>query len=163
MPETIVQPTNSIIVEDRGLIIEEFEAGANCTLAKMLPGTWVIFDVAAGNVKEAGALAVGVLGILMEMPDKTLTQYPAAKGDTVRVITGGYGKVMVRRKISAGAIVPGTPLVTAADGLTGKLTAGTLGAEGDVVAIGAESVGDSTAVVNVVANIQLNPLDKATA
>jgi hypothetical protein len=70
---------------------------------------------------------------------------------------------MVRRKISAGAIVPGTPLVTAADGLTGKLTAGTLGAEGDVVAIGAESVGDSTAVVNVVANIQLNPLDKATA
>jgi hypothetical protein len=163
MPETIVHPINSIIVEDKGLIIEEYEAGANCTLAKMLPGTWVVFDVVAGNVKESAVTATGVIGLLMEMPTKGLTDPPAAKGDTVRVITGGYGKVLVRRVHDAGKIVPGTPLVTAADGLTALLTAGVLGAEGDVVAIGAETVSDSTIEANVVATIQLNPLSKATA
>lgn len=162
MPETIVHPANSIIVEDRGLVIEEFEAGANCTLAKMLPGTWVIFDTVAGNVKEAGLLSTGVIGCLMEMPDKGLTGIPAAKGDTVRVITGGYGKIMVRRGVSAGKITPGLPLVSVTDGLTGLLATGVMGAQGDVVAVGAETVDDSTAEANVVVNIQLNPLSKTT-
>jgi hypothetical protein len=38
MGQDIVYPDNTVIVEDNGLIIEEFEVGANATPAKMLPG-----------------------------------------------------------------------------------------------------------------------------
>ena len=44
MGQDRAHPNNSIIAEDNGLIIEEFEVGANATAAKMLPGTAVILD-----------------------------------------------------------------------------------------------------------------------
>ena len=66
MGQDIVYPNNTVIVEDSGLIIEEFEVGANATPAKMLPGNWVIYDTLAGDIKEAGAKAHGVIGLLMK-------------------------------------------------------------------------------------------------
>ena len=69
MGQDIVYPNNTVIVEDNGLIIEEFEVGANATPAKMLPGNWVIYDTLAGDIKEAGAKAHGVIGLLIEKPN----------------------------------------------------------------------------------------------
>ena len=39
----------------------------------MLPGTAVILDTVAGDVKEAGAKATGVIGWLIEAPDGAIT------------------------------------------------------------------------------------------
>jgi hypothetical protein len=89
----------------------------------------------------------------MEKPDGALTDAYAV-GDQARVITGGNGKVMVRRAASAGSIVPGTALVTAADGQTTLQAVGGAGTQGDVVAVGAVILADSTAIANVVAQIQ---------
>jgi hypothetical protein len=152
MGQDIVYPNNTIIVEDNGLIIEEFEVGANATPAKMLPGNWVIYDTLAGDIKEAGAKAHGVIGLLLEKPNGALTDAYAV-GNQARVITGGNGKVMVRRAASAGNIVPGTPLVAAADGQTGLQAVGGPGTQDDVVAIGAVILADSTVLANVVASI----------
>lgn len=162
MGQDIIEPVNTIICEDNGLVIEEFEVGANATPAKMLPGTFVIYDTVAGNVKEAGAAADGVLGILMESETGSLTTAYAV-GDVVRVITGGSGKVLMRRGVSAGAIAPGTPLATVADGLVGPRAVGALGAQGDVVGVGAVILGDSTAEAYVVAELKIVPDQQATA
>jgi hypothetical protein len=153
MGQDIVYPNNTVIVEDNGLVIEEFEVGANATPAKMLPGNWVIYDTLEGDIKEAGAKAHGVIGLLMEKPEGALTD-PYAVGDQTRVITGGNGKVLVRRAASAGNIVPGTALVAAADGQTTLQAVGGAGTQGDVVAVGAVILADSTAIANVVAQIQ---------
>jgi hypothetical protein len=128
----------------------------------MLPGTWVIYDTVAGNVKEAGAEATDVIGLIVEESDALITAAPGAKGDIIKVITGGEGKVMIRRVANAGNIVPGTPLVTAADGLAGLQAVGALGTQGEVVAIGAVILADSTVEANVIAKFQLNPLSMAT-
>jgi hypothetical protein len=156
MGQDIVYPLNTVIVEDNGLIIEEFEVGANATPAKMLPGTWVIYDTVAGNVKEAGAAADDVIGMLMEAPDGSLTTAYAV-GDQVRVITGGNGLVMTRRAANAGNIVPGTTLITNADGLATLRVAAAMGSQGMVVAIGAVILADSTVEANVVATIKMAP------
>lgn len=153
MGQDIVLPNNTVIVEDQGLIIEEFEVGANATPAKMLPGNWVIYDTVEGDIKEAGAKATGVIGLLMEKADGALTDTYAI-GDRARVITGGNGKVMVRRAANAGNIVPGTPLVAAADGQTTLMAVGALGTQGDVVAVGATVTADSTAIANVAVTLQ---------
>jgi hypothetical protein len=160
--QDIVYPNNTVIVEDNGLVIEEFEVGANATPAKMLPGTWVIYDTVAGSVKEAGAKAVGVIGVIMEEPNGALTDVPAV-GDQIRVVTGDNGKVMLRRGVSGGAIVPGTSLVTMADGLTGNQEVGAMGSQGEIVAIGAVILGDSTAVANVVATMHKSILSLAAS
>lgn len=162
MGQDIIEPVNTVICEDNGLVIEEFEVGANATAAKMLPGTWVIYDTIAGNVKEAGAAAHGVLGLLMESETGSLTT-PYAVGDTCRVITGGSGKVMVRRAASAGAIVPGTPLTTAADGLTALSSVAAVGSQGDIVGIGAVILNDSTAEANVIVELKIIPEAQATS
>ena len=152
MGQDRAHPNNSIIAEDNGLIIEEFEVGANATAAKMLPGTAVILDTVAGDVKEAGAKATGVIGWLIEAPDGAITTAYAV-GDTCRVVTGGYGKLMVRRVANAGNITQGTPLVTAADGLAALMAVGAMGSQGDVIAIGAEILADSTAIANVLVEV----------
>ena len=162
MGQDIVAPVNTVIAEDNGLIIEEFEVGANATAAKMLPGNWVIFDATQGDVKEAGAAATGVIGLLMEKPNGALTDTYAV-GDVCRVITGGNGKVLVRRAANAGAINPGDSLVTAADGQTGKHAVGAMGTQGDIVAIGAQITADSTAIANIVATFHRSVLPKAAS
>jgi hypothetical protein len=152
MGQDIVYPNNTIIVEDNGLIIEEFEVGANATPAKMLPGNWVIYDSLAGDIKEAGAKAHGVIGLLLEKPNGALTDTYAV-GSQARVITGGNGKVMVRGTANRGNIVPGTAIVTAADGQSAIQAVGGAGTQGDVVAIGAVILADSTALANVVVSV----------
>ncbi len=152
MGQDRAHPNNSIIAEDKGLVIEEFEVGANATAAKMLPGTAVIIDTIAGDVKEAGAKATGVIGWLIEAPDGDITTAYAI-GDVCRVVTGGHGKLMVRRTANAGNITQGTPLVTAADGLATLMAVGAMGSQGDVVAIGAEVLADSGTIANVLVEV----------
>jgi len=152
MGQDRAHPNNSIIAEDNGLVIEEFEVGANATAAKMLPGTAVIVDTIAGDVKEAGAAAHGVIGWLIEAPGGAITDAYAV-GDTCRVVTGGNGKLMVRRVANAGNITEGTPLVTAADGLATLQAVGGAGTQGDIIAVGAEVLADSTAIANVLVSV----------
>ena len=64
----------------------------------MLFGKWVIYDIVAGSVKEAGAKTVGVIVVFMEGPTEHLTDVPAV-GYQIRVVTCGSGKVMLRRSV----------------------------------------------------------------
>jgi hypothetical protein len=160
MPQDIVYPANTVIVEDNGLVIEEFEVGANATEADMIPGTWVIPDTVEDNVKESSAKAHGLIGLLMEMPDMALTDH-YTRGSNCRVITGGNGKVMVRRVASAGQIDPETPLVTGANGTTDKQAVGAAGTQGDIVGFGSVTLTDSTAIANVVIRIHKQAENKA--
>ena len=89
----------------------------------------------------------------MEMPDMALTDHYAV-GETCRVITGGNGKIMVPRVANAGNIVPGTSIVTAADGYADTQNVGGAGTHGDVIAVGSVILADSTAIANVVVSVQ---------
>src|SRR3989337_66595 len=107
MPAALVLPTNSVIVSFESIAIREYIVGANATAAKMLPGNWVIFDTTADAVKEAGAEADDVIGLLMEKPDQLVTTAYAV-GDVARVIVGGVNVIVaLRLKTSAGAANPG--------------------------------------------------------
>jgi hypothetical protein len=96
----------------------------------------------------------------MEMPDMALTDH-YTRGSNCRVITGGNGKVMVRRVASAGQIDPETPLVTGANGTTDKQAVGAAGTQGDIVGFGSVTLTDSTAIANVVIRIHKQAENKA--
>jgi hypothetical protein len=159
MPQDIVEPLNSIIVADEGLVIEEFRIGVTADPLKTLPGTWVIADTIDGTIMQAGALAVGVIGIIIESATGSLTT-PYAVGASCRVVTGGDGLVLSRVAIGGGNIIPGTPIVTAADGLAQIQKVGIPGAEGEIVALG-ETIhaNDGGSVTNAVVRIHHEVLD----
>jgi hypothetical protein len=163
MPQDLVVPLDTVIVQDQGLIIEEFEIGANAVPADMLPGTWVIYDTVAGDVKQGSDEVHGVIGLLMEKPTGKLTDAYAV-GDQCRVITGGRGLVLSRIIINGGAINPGTPIVCAALGLARAQTVGAQGAQGEVIAIGATvAANDAAAETNAIVKIHKGVMSKATA
>ena len=68
---------------------------------------------------------------------------------------------MVRRVANAGNIIPGTPIVTAANGLADIQAVGAAGTQGDVCAIGAVTLADSTAIANVVVTVHSQAENKA--
>jgi hypothetical protein len=137
MGQDIVVPLNSIIASNEGLIIEEFRVGTGATAAKMLPGTWVITDTLDGDIKQAGAKATNVLGILIEKSDGLITTAYAV-GDRAHVVTGGNGCVLARVIAGGGNITVGTPIVTRTDGTCGIQLVGAQGSQGSIVALGEE-------------------------
>jgi hypothetical protein len=160
MPQDLVAPTNSVIVADQGLIIEEFEVGANALT--MYPGIWVVFDTVAGNVKHGSDEVHGVVGILMEKPNGLLSDAYAV-GDVCRVITGGRGLVLSRIVINGGAINPGTPIVCSTLGAARVQTVDAQGAQGEVIAIGATVAASDTAKeTNAVVRIHKQPMSLGT-
>lgn len=111
MPQYLVKPANSVLVQGPHQIIE-MKVGANATAALMLPKRCVQYDAAAGDVKEA-IVNTKVIGVLMEQSDQILT-YPYAVADPCRVVTKGI--VMCDYASGAAGCTPGDLLIPVADG-----------------------------------------------
>jgi len=129
MPQFLPKPANQILVAGNPLTAE-MEIGANATAAKMLPGRLVIFDAVDGTVKEAGAKADNVVGILDVAPDK-LESEAYAVGDQARIIVGEC--IAKLTLLASENVTRGDPLVAAADGKVAKQTVGAMGAQGSVI------------------------------
>lgn len=129
MPQGLVKPSNQILVAGNPLCVE-MEIGANATAAKMLPGILVIFDSTDYTVKEAGAEADNIVGILDVASDK-LESDAYAVGDQCRVIVG---ECIAKLKLLASEnVTRGDPLVSAADGKVAKQAVGAMGAQGSPI------------------------------
>ena len=135
MPQGYQHPVNQIIADEEGLVTHEYEVGANATAALMLPGTVVIYDAADGSIKEAGAKAVAVLGVLSIQAGESVT-HRWEKGEQAVVIE--HGKCMIRFGAGGTAVAVGSPIVTAANGLGAVQAVGVLGTQGQPFAYGLE-------------------------
>ena len=135
MPQWVQKPANQVLIAGNPIYLEA-EIGANATEAKMLPGRFVIHDTVDGDVKEAGAKALNVLGQLDVAAEKKESDAYAV-GEQARLLTGIYvGKVTL---LAAENVAPGDRLVTAADGKVAKLAVGALGATGAVIGVALEA------------------------
>jgi hypothetical protein len=103
MPQGYVRPVNQILADKEGSVVHEYEVGAAATPAQMVPGRAVIYDTNNYSVKEAGAKADTVLGVLDVAPGGLRTTAYAV-GDQVRVIE--RGKVMVTLVTGGAAVAP---------------------------------------------------------
>ncbi len=133
MPQGYVKPANRILLDDLGGQgqVREFETGANATEAKMLPGNAVIVDTLADAVKEAGAKADSIVGVLEIGPTNNLiTAYGAAA--QCRVLQGHF-IAQIRLKASENVSIESL-LVSAADGQFAKLAVGAIGGQGAILA-----------------------------
>ncbi len=129
MPQAIVKPNNQIVAAGDPLIVE-MEVGANATVAKVVPGRVVIFDDADQTVKEAGAKADNVVGVIEVSPDGSKNTQPAV-GDQVPIIVGDC--LCVLTLLASENVTRGDPLVTAADGKVAQQAVGAMGAQGKVI------------------------------
>jgi len=111
MPQYLVKPANSVLVQGPHQIIE-MKVGANATAALMLPKRCVQYDAAAGDVKEA-IVNTKVIGVIMEAPDQTFTTAYAV-ADPIRIVTKGI--VMCDYVSGAVGCTPGDLLIPTADG-----------------------------------------------
>lgn len=138
MPQNpFIHPSNRILISEESTAhIKEFEVGANATPAKMLPGSIVIFDAAAGAVKESGLEAHSYYGILEVMGDMGRADAYAV-GDQCRVITGEC-YCLVRLKASENVSI-GERLICGADGLAVKATVGAIGTQGATIGYALEA------------------------
>ncbi|MDH5390746.1 MAG: hypothetical protein OEX10_06300 [Candidatus Bathyarchaeota archaeon] len=135
MPQWVQKPANQVLIAGNPIYLEA-EIGANATPAEMVAGRFVIHDTNDGDVKEAGAKALNVLGQLDVAPDKKESDAYAV-GEQARLLTGVYeGKVTL---LAGENVAPGDRLVTAANGKVAKLAVGALGAQGAVIAVALES------------------------
>lgn len=152
MPQGIVAPANQVVVAGNPKR-RNYEVGANATLAKMLPKRFVIYDTVDYAVKEAGAKADNVLGILDLQPGNVLTDAPTAAGEAVTVIEDECDVVVVLASGGAAA-TPGAAIVTAADGKAAVQAVAAMGSQGSVVGHALTSGDPAAADVEIV--IQLN-------
>jgi hypothetical protein len=129
LPQGLVKPANQIIASGDPLAVE-MQIGANATAAKMLPGRLVIFDDADQTVKEAGAKAVGEVGVLDVVASKLKTDAYAV-GNQAPVIVGEC--LLLLTLLANENVTRGDALVSAADGKVAKLAVGAMGAQGKVV------------------------------
>jgi hypothetical protein len=153
MPQGIVKPSNSVIVDISTSEVREVEIGANATAAKMLPGRAVIHDTNDGDVKEAAAKADNMLGVLLDQPDELIT-HAYAVGEMARLAEAGSGaKVVVTLVTGSAAVAPGDPLVTAADGKFAKQAVAAMGSQGTVFARALETADPTAADKTIVAKL----------
>jgi len=127
------KPTNRILSGPEWVEITEWEVGANATAAQMVPGRFVIDDTTDGDVKEAGAKADNVLGVL-EVNSGMLVTDAYAVGDACNVIMMPGARVVLTFTSGGGAVSPGDCLVTVANGKVEKQGVGAMGGQGSVVA-----------------------------
>lgn len=126
-------PTNRALMSPPDAQITEYEVGANATEAEMIPGNVVIFDTVDGDVKEAGAAANGVLGVI-EVSSGGLLTTGYAVGEKVPIIDHIGAKVVVN--LAAGqTITPGDAIVAAANGQVTEVAVAALGSQGDIIGI----------------------------
>jgi hypothetical protein len=147
MPAYMVKPTNRILAGPSGAQeqIIEMKVGAAATPAKMVAGRLVIYDAAAGSVKESGSKSDSVIGVIEVRSGKLLADTHAV-ADPVSIIPRTSGAWVVLTLVKAGAAVtPGDPIVSDIDGKAAKQLVGAVGAQGSVVAHALEAVDPTNA------------------
>lgn len=131
MPQYIQKASNKIQVYGTPIVVE-MTVGANATAAKMVPGAFVILDTNSNEVKEAGAKAHGVIGLIdVDATHKVTDNY--AVGDPIPIIVGPNGIFVMVLALANENFVQGDTLVTAANGLVAEQAIAALGSQGDVV------------------------------
>jgi hypothetical protein len=159
MPQGIQKPSNQILALDLGARVVEMEVGAAATEAQMVPGRCVIFDGADQTVKEAGAKADQIVGVLEVDPAKGLTD-TYLRGSAAKVIIGHF---LARVTLLASENVTRMDsLVSAANGKFAKLAVGAMGAQGGVVGKSYES-SNVTVDADILAEIDTMGADAAAA
>jgi hypothetical protein len=102
----------------------------------MLPGTIVIYDAADGAVKQAGAEADNIVGVLSIQAGESVT-HRFELGEQCTVIE--HGKCMIRFPAGGTAVAVGSPIVSGANGLGAVQAVGVLGDQGAPFAYGLEA------------------------
>lgn len=151
-------PANAIVIEGNPVRLQ-LKAGANATLAKLLPGIFVTYDAADNAVKEAGDEDDLVVGILDVLPNKGIDdQQATAAGDPLIVLTGNFRGVV--RIVNGGtATTLGIGLTTAADGYAKVLAVGAMGSQGPPVGRALMAVNPAASALKCTAeiNIEVEP------
>lgn len=131
-------PDHRIVIAGE-VIRVEMKVGDNATVAKMLPGTLVILDTTENEVKEAGAAAHGILGIIdvdsEHDIDDPYDNGDGTVGDNVPIIVPQSGAFVRLRLLASENIIQGDTLVSGADGVVAEAAIATLGGQGDIVGI----------------------------
>lgn len=133
MPANILTvPTNQIVVYGEVTRVE-MKVGANATAAQMVPGRLVIYDAAEGSVKEAGAKAKGIIGIIdVDATHKIGDTYAVAA--QIPILIPNSGTFVALWFLANENFTQGDYLVAAASGLVAEIAVGALGTQGDLVA-----------------------------
>lgn len=126
-------PVGQVLIHGPALRVE-LKVGANATPAKMIPGALVIYDAAEGSVKEAGAKAHGILGVIDVDPTHDIGDNYTV-GDNIPIIVPGQGCFLALILLANEDVIPGDRLVSAANGLVAEQAVGAMGGQGDVVGI----------------------------
>jgi hypothetical protein len=159
MPQGIVKPSNQVLALDLGCRVIEMEVGANATEAQMVPGRAVIFDSADQTIKEAGAKAKQIVGVLEVDPANPLaTNY--TRGSAAKVIIGHFMAAITL--LASENVTRGDALVTAANGKFAKQAVGAMGSQGGAVGKTYES-SNVTVDATILAEISTSGSDAAAA
>lgn len=129
MPQGHQKPANRILVEMIAGQIEEYEIGANATVAEVIPGSCVIHDVYEHAIKESGDEPTTIVGVVECNPTQDLAEENVI-GKSQLVLTGHF---IAQIKVKTQNIAIGDRLVGAADGFFKELAVGAIGAQGAVV------------------------------
>lgn len=128
----IVLPTDKVLIYGEATRVE-LVVGANATAAKMIPGCIVIYDAAEGAVKEAGAKANDVLGIIDVDATHDIDDTYAV-GDQVPILIPNSGSFVALIFLANEDFTQGDTLVTGASGTVAEIAVAALGSQGDIVA-----------------------------
>jgi len=129
--QSLVKATNQIIVFGEFKKVE-MKVGANATAAKMIPGTLVIRDTNDNQVKEAGAKAHGIFGVIDVDPTHGMSDNYAL-GENIPILVPLNGSFLMIRIAANENVTQGDTMVSAADGLIAAHAVGAMGSQGDIV------------------------------
>lgn len=110
----------------------EMKVGANATAAKMIPGALVVLDTTENEVKEAGAKAHGIFGVIDVDPTHDVDDAYAV-GDNITIIVPNAGALVALIFLANEDFIQGDTLVSAANGLVAEIAIAALGSQGDVI------------------------------
>ena len=127
------KPVNRILQGPEFVDLIPYEIGANATITDTLPGRLVIHDTIEGDVKEAGAKAANVIGVLEVVSGMKETDAYVV-GDPCVVISQPGARVVLDISSGSSAVVDGDQLMAAQGGRVEKVSSG------DVVATALEKV-----------------------
>lgn len=155
-----LKPVNQILCGGQPDVeLLSFEIGANATAAQMVPGRFVVFDTTDGDVKEAGAKAHDVAGILEVTSGMKVTDAYAVGDECLVIPLSSGARVLATLVSGSGAVAPGSKVVTAANGKAALQAVGGAGTQGDVVgkaeATEDPSAADKTCIVTLIDGAEL--------
>lgn len=149
MPALIQLPAAKVLIYGEATRVD-MKVGDNATLAKMIPGALVILDTNEGEVKEAGAAAHGILGIIDVNHKHTIgdpyDDGPGALGinEDIPILIPNQGSFVALIMLGNEDLIQGDTLVSAANGLVAEIAAAALGSQGDIIGTAWDTCSEAT-------------------